>query len=151
MGTAFSDFDQYARRALPGQLEDHSDNDVITRVIADTAGVGFGLAVSDIDGVQCEIPGAGDAPNAITLRNFTSQNDATDQPLCEQGRESSLIRKGRVWVACAGASAKGQVYVTPDTGAISASSGGGNLTFENAKFVTATGSDGMVLVQLNGN
>ena len=149
MGTAFDEFDQYAGRAYPGMLADRNHADVVTRLITDTNGVGFGVAVTDVGERSAEIPGAGEVPNGITVRETVRDNDATDTPEYPQGYEASVVRVGRVWVKAAGAT-KGQVYVVPDTGALT-SSASGNLTFTGAKFVADAGSDDLVLVQLNGN
>lgn len=152
MSKAFDNFGLHgALGHLAGQLEDRSLCDIVSRAIADTAGIGYGLAVTDVDGYSAEIPGAGDKPFAVTVRESIRDNDSNDSPLYPLNHEASLIRSGRIWVQVAGAAAGGQAYVVPDTGAISASSAGGNLTFTNASFVTATGSDGLALLQLNGN
>jgi hypothetical protein len=151
MGKAFDTFKQYAAGQYAGQLADTGHRDIVSRLIADTAGAAFGTALTDVDGYSAEIPASGDVPNFILVRESVSVNNADDSiSNVAQGHEGSLIREGRVWVQVAGATAKGQVYVVPDTGAISASAGG-NLTFTNAKFVTDTNADGFALVQLNGN
>lgn len=151
MGKAFDEFGLHgAIGHLVGQLEDRSLCDIVSRAIADTAGVGYGLAVMDSDGYSAEVAGAGEKPFAVTVRESIRDNDANDTPVYPQNHEASLVRVGRVWVKAAGAVAGEQAYVVPDTGAIAATSGG-NLTFTGAKFVTNAGSDDMVLLQLNGN
>ncbi|MHA7916007.1 structural cement protein Gp24 [Alloalcanivorax xenomutans] len=151
MGQAFDTFNQYAFGHYEGQIEDRNLADVVTRLIVDTGGVGYGRAVCDIDDRSAEVAKAGLIPNGITVRETVRDNNAEDQPGYPGAHEASVIRVGRIWVKAPGAAAKGTVYVTPDTGEITAASGGGALTFAGAKFLTDAGEGDMALVQLNGN
>jgi len=154
MATAFDTFDQYAFGHYSGQIEDRSLADVVSRLASGSA-IGYGRAVVDVDERSAKLPGEGDTPTAITVRETVRDNPAGDDPTPEypEDTEMSAIRVGRVWVVTDVETETGdQVYVVPDTGELTNDDdGGGNIEFPGATFKSAPDQSGASLIQLNGS
>lgn len=153
MGKAFDTFDQYAFGHYPGQIEDLSLSDVVTRR-ALGSDIGFGLAVADDNRYSASLlDDEYTVPTGITVRESVRDNAAGDNPttLYPEDTEMSVLRVGRIWVSVAdGAVAEAAVYVDPADGSI-VSTSGGNTQFPNAKFKTDASAGELALVQLDGN
>lgn len=154
MSTAFDTFNQYALGQYPGQLEDRSHADVVTR-LASGSDIGYGLAVIDTGYKTAELPTGSEVSNGITVRETVRDNPAGDNPtpVYPQDHEMSVVRVGRIWVTTVdGAAAGDDVYVVPATGALTNVAGATpNIQLPNAKFKTAAAAGELALVQLDGN
>lgn len=154
MATAFDTFDQYAFGHYPGQIEDRSMADVVSRVASGSA-IGYGLGVIDTGIRDAALPTGTDVSTGITVRESMRDNPAGDNPVAvyPQDHEMSVIRVGRVWVSTVDGAAIGeQVYVVPATGALTNDAATGtNIALAGAVFKSAAAAGGMALVQLNGN
>lgn len=154
MGTAFDTFNQYALTHYPGQLEDRSLADVVSRV-ASGSDIGYGLGVIDTDIRSAKLPTGSEVSTGITVRETVRDNDAgtNPAPLYDQDDEMSVLRVGRIWVETVDGSVVGDdVYVVPDTGEITNDPASGtNIQLPNAAFKSAAGAAEIALVQLNGS
>lgn len=154
MGIAHDTFNQYALTHYPGQLEDRSLADVVSRV-ASGSDIGYGLGVIDIDIRSAKLPTGSEVSTGITVRETVRDNDAgtNPAPLYDQDDEMSVLRVGRIWVETVDGSAVGDdVYVVPATGAITNDPAAGtNIQLPNAAFKSAAGAAEIALVQLNGS
>lgn len=120
MATAFDTFNQYAFGQYPGQLEDRSMADVVSR-LASGSDIGYGLAVSDTGYRTAKLPTITDILSGITVRESVRDNAAGDNPapVYPEDTEMSVVRVGRVWVTTTDGAVVGQpVYATPATGVI---------------------------------
>jgi hypothetical protein len=151
MGKAFDTFNQYADKALPGQVHDLSLADIVSRA-ANGGDIGYGLAVADLDIYNAkQVDDEYDVPTGITVRESVRDNGTDDVPVYPEYHEMSVMRVGRIWVTVAdGCVAEEQAYVDPDTGGL-VSSSAGNILFTNAKFKTTATAGNVALVQLGGN
>lgn len=152
MGTAFDTFPQYGLGHYAGQLADRNHADVVSR-IASGSDIGFGLAVIDTDVRTAKLPTGTEVSNGITVREFVHENDGADTPAYAQGEAMSVVRVGRIWVETVDGAALGDdVYVVPDTGALTnTDNAGANIQLPNAAFQSAAAAGEMALVQLNGS
>lgn len=154
MGTAFDTFNQYAFGHYPGQIEDRSMADVVSRA-ASGSDIGYGLAVIDTGIRDAALPTGTEVSNGITVRETMLDNPAGDNPVpvYKQDHEMSVIRVGRVWVTTVDGAAIGEtVYVVPGTGELTNTANTGtNIELPGAVFKSAAAAGEMALVQLNGN
>ena len=151
MANAFEDFPQYGFGQFDGQIEDRSMADVVSR-IASGGAIGFGVGVIDTDQRTAKLPTGAEVSTGITVRETVRDNDGNTPGQYEEGEAMSVIRVGRVWVTTVDGSAHGDnVYVVPDTGALTnTASGGTNIQLPNATWKSAANAGGRALVQLNG-
>lgn len=151
MATAFDTFDQYAFGHYPGQIEDRSLADIVS-LVATESDIGYGLGVIQTGERTAELPTGTDVSSGITVRETVRDNDASDDPEYQEGRAMSVIRVGRAWVTTVDGAAYGEdVYVVPDTGALTNTAASGtNIQLPNATFKSAAGAGELALVQLNG-
>ncbi len=152
MATAFDTFNQYASLAYPGQIEDRSMADVVSR-LASGSDIGYGLAVTDNGTRSAALPTGALVSTGITVRESLRDNGAGDNPtpVYPEDHEMSVIRAGRIWATTVDGAAVGEpVYVVPTTGALTNVTTN-NIAMPGATFKSAAAAGDVALVQLNGN
>lgn len=151
-------YSENIRPALAGQIANMEPVDLISRTVADAAGIGFGKVVQEAaadgskDG-QC----TADLDTAdmdaykflgITVRERSVRPETPNA--FAQYESARIMRKGVIWVEVAGAVSAGQdVTVTLATGVLgTAAVGAGVVAIPNARWESSTSGAGLAKLRL---
>ena len=112
------------RKAVAGMVVDMTDHDIVTRICATAAGIGFGLAVSDSTGRKdAVIGGALTSFLGITTRDITLAVRATPDKYA-QYENMGVLRYGTIWVSPGATVARGDpVHYSTTTGVLTNTGG----------------------------
>lgn len=151
-------YSENIRPALAGQIANMEPVDLISRTVADVAGIGFGKVVQEAaadgskDG-QC----TADLDTAdmdaykflgITVRERSVRPETPNA--FAQYESARIMRKGVIWVEVAGAVKAGEdVTVTLATGVLgTAAVGAGVVAIPNARWESSTSGAGLAKLRL---
>lgn len=154
MASVQTSYSENIRAAVAGQRANMEPVDLISRSVADVAGIGFGKVVQQgaTDGACTADLDTTDMDAyrflGITMRErgVTAENPNG----WAQGESALIMRKGVIWVEVAGAVVAGtDVTVTLATGVLgSAAVGAGVVAIPNARWESSTSGAGLAKVRL---
>lgn len=146
--------------ALEGGLYDIGENDTMSYLVQDAAGISFGKGVSQgTADDQAKLPAAaGDVTTTFLGVSQAVQGieaDSSGVVKYLQKAAMSVVKKGRVWVKVEDAvTAQGAVYVRHAAGGLGVGSfagaaGTGLALLPGAKYITSASANGLAVVELN--
>lgn len=127
-----------------------SDYDSETGVVETSAGIGFGIAVSQgSEDRGVIIGGTSELFRGVAIRDVTLESSQSDE--YAQYQNLGYMSRGRIWVAPSHSVAPGDaVYFVPGTGVLTNQSSGNEIVLGAAWRSTAAGTGDLALVQLSG-
>lgn len=132
-------------KALAGMVANSEPSRVITRVVEDAAGIGFGVVVQrGTADNQCKLSTASPKYLGITV----SDPGQLGADLYPQYANAAVMQKGCIWVQASVAVAQGDpVYFVPATGVLT-NVATSNTQIPNAEWDTTTSGAGLAVVRL---
>lgn len=145
-------FNDRLRPAVAGMIANTRPKDTVSKIVADVAGVGFGLPVFQ-GGAANQITAAFalDGFIGVTIRDVTlarTQVDIAFTDKYKQGENAGILREGVIWVeASVAVSANDAAYVTP-AGAFTNVDGGGANAGPIGRWDSDTAGVGLARLEL---
>lgn len=148
MGTTQTTYQENINPYVAGLLIG-SDNEVVSRTVETSAGIGFGLAVAQgTNDRGCILGGTTTTFLGITVRDVTLESDQDDT--YDHYQEAGVMRRGTIAVSPSGDVLAGAaVYFTAATGRLSSTSGG-NVLVKGARWETSGVADDFAVLYLSG-
>lgn len=135
--------------AQEGQLVDQEPHRIVSRIVEDAAGIGFGkvaLRGAGARGVKAPVADAA-AFVGITLRNPTVDPELVDK--YAQYDHASILLEGVVWVVAGAAVVAGDdVLYNDTTGAYHTTTGAGSIAIPNAIFDAGAAQGALVPIRI---
>lgn len=140
--------------AVNGMLA-NANNEVITKIVEETNGIGFGVACSQGTADNQADLGASAATGfiGISVRDRSLVNESGQEAdEYQDGQNIALLVRGEIWVTTGGAVNDGDdVTFNSTTGVLSsAATSGSQFAITGARWMTTASSGGLARVRLGG-